>query len=81
MKIAIGFEIHDSDKTPILIQFSPQDRLDIISMPSDKNVLIMAPTGMKEQDIEKWAQNVMTSLDPKSAYVKISLCKKGEVKQ
>jgi len=70
MKIAIGFEIHDSEKTPVLIQFSPQDRLDIIGMPSNKNVLIWAPNNMGNQGIEDWAQDVMTRMDPKSVYKK-----------
>lgn len=70
MKIAIGFEIHDSEKTPILIQFSAQDRLDIIGMPSNKNVLIWAPTNMGDEGVEKWAQDVMTRMDSKAVYVK-----------
>ena len=68
MKIAIGFEIHDSEKTPILIQFTAQDRLDIIGMPSDKNVLILAPNKMPSEGIAKWAKDVMTMLDPKAVY-------------
>lgn len=73
MKIAIGFEIYDSEKTPILIQFNPQDRLDIIGMPSNKNVFIMAPNNMANENIDKWAQDVMTRLDPKSVYKKEKL--------
>ena len=68
MKIAIGFEIFDSEKTPILIQFSAQDRLDIIGMPSDKNVLILAPNKMPNTGIQKWAQDVMIMLNPKAVY-------------
>lgn len=70
MKIAIGFEIHDSEKTPILIQFSAQDRLDIIGMPSNKNILISAPNNMGGEGIDKWAQDVMTRLDPKAVHEK-----------
>ena len=72
MKIAIGFEIHDSEETPVLIQFSAQDRLDIIGMPSNKNILIMAPSKMASEGIHKWAQDVMTRIDPNAVY------KKGE---
>lgn len=68
MKIAIGFEIYDTDETPILIQFSAQERLDIICMPSNKNILVMAPNNMASESIEKWAQDVMTRIDPKSVY-------------
>jgi len=70
MKIAIGFEIHDSEETPVLIQFSAQDRLDIIGMPSNKNILIWAPNKMESEGIDKWAQDVMTRMDPKAVYVK-----------
>jgi len=68
MKIAIGFEIHDSEKTPILIQFSPQDRLDIIGMPPNKNILIWAPNKMASEGINKWAQDIMTRMDPTAIY-------------
>lgn len=70
MKIAIGFEIHDSEKTPILIQFSAQDRLEIIGMPPEKNILILAPNKMANEGIEKWAQDIMTRMDPKAIYQK-----------
>jgi hypothetical protein len=70
MKIAIGFEIHDSEKTPILIQFSAQDRLDIIGMPPEKNILILAPDKMANEGIDKWAQDIMTRMDPKTIYKK-----------
>jgi hypothetical protein len=73
MKIAIGFEIHDSEETPILIQFSAQDRLDIIGMPPSKNVLILAPNGMANDNIDKWAQDIMTRIDPKAVYKKEKL--------
>ena len=73
MKIATGFEIHDSEKTPILIQFSAQDRLDIIGMPPNRNVLVLAPNNMASEGIDKWAQDVMTRLDPKSVYKKEKL--------
>lgn len=66
MKIAIGFEIYDTKETPILIQFDPQDRLDIIGIPSNKNVFIMSPNNMPSESIDKWAQDVMARLVPKS---------------
>ena len=68
MKIAIGFEIYDSDETPILINFTAQERLNVIGMPPNKNILILAPNNMAKESIDKWAQDVMTRLDPKSVY-------------
>jgi hypothetical protein len=73
MKIAIGFEIYDTEETPVLINFTAQERLDIIGMPSNKNVLVLAPNGMANENIDKWAQDVMTRLDPKSVYKKEKL--------
>jgi hypothetical protein len=73
MKIAIGFEIYDSDETPILINFTAQERLNIIGMPSNKNVLMLTPDNMANESIDKWAQDIMTRLDPKSVYKKEKL--------
>jgi hypothetical protein len=73
MKIAIGFEIHDSDETPILIHLTAQERLNIIGMPPTKNILVLAPNNMASDSIDKWAQDVMTRLDPKSVYKKEKL--------
>ena len=65
MKIAIGLKIYDSEEIPILIQYSAQDRLDVIGMPPNKNIFITAPNIMEKQDIEKWVQDVITKLNPK----------------
>lgn len=65
MKIAIGFEIYDTEETPVLIQFNAQDRLDIIGMPSNKNIFITAPNNMPSESIDKWTQDVITRINPK----------------
>lgn len=70
MKIAIGFEIYDTEETPVLIHLTAQERLNIIGMPPNKNIFVMAPTGMASENIDKWAQDVMTRIDPKSVYEK-----------
>lgn len=62
MKIAINDKIYDSNEVPVLIEFTAQERLDIIGMPPDNNILILAPDNLNTEGISKWGQHVINQL-------------------
>lgn len=65
MKIAIKGDIYDSEKTLVLLKLRPQERLDIIGMPPNESILILAPNSMQDKYITKWAKKAITKIQEK----------------
>ena len=50
MLIYVNGEFHNDEIEPVVVVFSPQDRLDIIGMKPTDNLLISFPEGMTAEE-------------------------------
>ena len=54
MQVKIGNKIYDSNKEPIMLILSDEDKENIAKMHSDKYKIISAPSGMDVKEVRKF---------------------------
>jgi len=58
VKVKIGDTVYNSALEPILLILTPQERLDIISMPSRVDKYVSSPEGADPKMIQQWIMEI-----------------------